>query len=439
VVFAQWRAQSTVDALPPRLARERARLLVGTCAQKVSEALCPGRPSGGQKVSRIVSVLALALLVLQPAAAFASGPASGGEQPHPGIELVSKGGFQMQVFGYLRTKASFIEDDTTRTDFVGLNDGFTLANARLGFKGEMDDLSFVLQLDAAVDRRDHRNSSTGEVKAEAKDAYVDYGLFPQLHVRVGQFKPPFDAEEIISTKDLLFTERAVGSRGVKGVEGFNEEGLSIDRQPGLMLYSEPIEIPGVPLSLAYYLAVTNGSAANQPLNDNDSFAYFGRLEIDVAEIVRIGGAGYWNEVTTGEAPDLLTEEHFGMTADLLVDLYGVLLGGELIQRSSSFPDVPAEPKRKATGYHASIGYRLPFGIIPAYRFAFYDPTADFEAEDPVAKNQLAIDEVTLHSIALSWLSPWHPLKVQCQYTIAQEDEARSIDNNRFDAIVQVVF
>ncbi len=390
-------------------------------------------------MSRLPFALALALLVLCPTSAFAVGPASGGEQPHPGIDVVSNGGFKMQVFGYLRTKASFIEDDTERTDFVGLNDGFTLANARVGFRGEMDDLSFVLQIDGAVDRRDHRNTASGEVKAAARDVFVDYAVFPQLHVRVGQFKPPFDAEEVISTKDLLFVERAVASRGVKGVEGFNAAGLSVDRQMGAMLYSEPIRIPELPLSVAYYLAATNGSLANHPLNDNDSFAFFGRLEIGIADMVRLGAAGYLNKVTTGEPPDLLEEDHFGVTADLLVELYGVLLAGEFIQLSSSFPDVPAEPDRKANGYHASIGYRLPFGIIPAYRFAFYDPTADFEAEDSVTKTQLDIDEVTLHSIALTWLSPWHPLKVQCQYTIAQEDEARSIDNNRFDAVVQVAF
>ena len=55
---------------------------------------------------------------------------------------------------------------------------------------------------------------------------------------IGQFKPAYDAEELQSTADMLFIDRAVESRGIRGVEGFNINGLSLTRQVGVQSYGQ---------------------------------------------------------------------------------------------------------------------------------------------------------------------------------------------------------
>jgi hypothetical protein len=375
-----------------------------------------------------------------PASMPAWTPAPAEDAAPAGRPLVTESGFEVTIGGYVRGQYTAIQDDTARSDFVGRNDGFMLGNARLKVDAEKDDLHIHVSFDGAVDRRDANNTATGRVEMQVKDAFVEYSVTPGLNLQVGQFKPPFDAEELQSTKDMLFVFRAVESRGVKGIEGFNMDGLSIDRQAGLMVYSDPMFHFGEDnFGYAYYLSVTNGSGANQPLNDNDKLAYTGRLELMFGSWVTLGAGVNFNEVTTRVQPDQLNEEHLSMAVDLHARAYGVLLGAQMMQRTSSFPDVDGEPDRVSQGFHAQIGYEAPWGIIPAYRFATYDPTAEFEAEDAALEATLDSDSVVHHTVGLNWLVPETTLKLQVNYTLVQEDEARDLKNDRFDALVQAHF
>lgn len=354
------------------------------------------------------------------------------------------GGFAIDLSGYLRAQYTFVQDDERRTDFVGRNDGFSIANARFIIDAARDDVRARLSFDGAVDRRDERNTAKGEVRAALKDAYVAWEPFGWLNVRAGQFKPPFDAEELQSTADLLFIDRAVESRGVHGVEGFNVDGLSLERQAGVMLYSAPLMLEDLPLGAAYYLSASNGSGANRPLNDNDALALTGRLEVFVGDWVTVGGGVFYDQATTGDPPDLLDEDRLGIAADIGVEVHDLLLFAQFMQVRTEFPDVPAQPDRVARGYHAEIGYRLPWGLIPAYRYAFYDPTTDFEADDPAVQARLETDELTYHTFGLTWLPPGVPLKLQVNYTLTLEDEPfetddNDLDNDRVDALVQATF
>ena len=58
---------------------------------------------------------------------------------------------------------------------------------------------------------------------------------------------------------MLFIDRAVESRGIRGVEGFNMNGLSLTRQVGIQSYGQ-YPIAGE-WQVAYSLSVTNGSNA----------------------------------------------------------------------------------------------------------------------------------------------------------------------------------
>ena len=117
-------------------------------------------------------------------------------------------------------------------DFVGINDGFFLDNARLIVNARKGALDAVVSIDGAVDRRAAANTAQGQVDVGLKDAWVGYTVADALKIQAGKYKPPFDAEELQSTRSMFFIERAVESRGVRGVEGYNVEGL-IPRRAGL--------------------------------------------------------------------------------------------------------------------------------------------------------------------------------------------------------------
>ena len=367
------------------------------------------------------------------------GARTGGEASSADVSLSTEDGLKLKFSGYLRPRFTMIEDDVAETDFVGRYDGFQLSNARLGVLGHYEDWSFKLSFDGAVDRRDSYNTSAGEVTVALKDAYASYAPWTWLVLTVGQYKPAFSAEELTSTRDLLFIGRSLPSRGVHGVEGINVDGQGALRELGLQLSGSGWLTGAGGFGLAYYLSMTNGSGANNPLNDNSKFAYYGRLEFVYDDMLTLGGAAFYNEMTTGRPPDELGEDLFGYTVDLRLDVFNVLVSGAFTQLTTSFPEVTAEPERSSQGYFASLGYRTPWGLVPAYRFASYDPTSAFSAEDEAIDAQLATDELTHHTIGLTWVPESLPLKIQLSYTLAFENEVRELANNRLDAALQLGF
>lgn len=351
--------------------------------------------------------------------------------------------FEVEVSGYVRVAHRTILEDEAETQFVGRNDGFAMDNARLIVEARKGPLTGYVSIDGAVDRRDASNTATGRVDVGLKDAYVGYARedLPYLALMAGQFKPAFDAEEDQSTKEMLFIDRAIESRGVKGVEGYNLDGLSLDRQVGLMVYGEPTFGP---LAVGYYVSVTNGNGANEPLNDNDELAYTARVEVGFDEMVTAGVGFNQNRRTTGdELEDLIDEDVQSVAADLRADIdvgpVGLIVQGQFMQQTASFPDVPVEPDRVAQGYHASLGVTAPMGLVLAYRYGFLDPTVEVDSEDPTLSDDFKVDAVTHHTIALSWEGETVPLKAAVNYTIAQEEEGREVDNDRLDFLMQVAF
>ncbi len=347
--------------------------------------------------------------------------------------------FDIALSGFFRVGYVAIEDDVEQTDFVGLNDGFTLGNARMTLDASYKALQVRIQFEGAADRRNRLNTASGEVRTQLRDAFIAYKPASFLQVHLGQFKPPFDMEEKRSSSDLLFATRAVENRGVNGVEGLNVDGISVDRQTGIMLSSERLMLEGPDVGFAYFAALTNGTGSNRPLNDNDSLAAYGRLEFYYGDTVTLGAAYSFNDRTTGLPPDLLDERRTSLALDLDIDFFDVVVQAQYAQSTSSFPDLLQEADRSGGGFHAAIGYRLPFGIIPAFRYAFFDPTTKFQSLDPQITQQFDADELTFYTAGVTWDVPQFPVRLQLNYTIAQENDARAIDNNRLDLLGQVIF
>ncbi len=362
----------------------------------------------------------------------AESPASEGAIP-----ATSLAGFDVTISGYVRAQYTRIDDDPN-LDFVGRNDGFSISNARLIVDAKREDVSARISLEGAIDRRDRLNTSAGDVETTLADAWVGYGPFKWLKLRAGRFKPAFDAEELQSTGNLLFIDRAVESRGVEGVEGNNVEGLSLDRQVGVQLSSDPLMLGGSPFGIGYFLSATNGVDADDPVNDNDAVQFTGRLELYWDKIVTLGGAVFLNEQSPFENAEQQSGrsrfdiDQTGIAADLSFDAFGAILFAQYMRVASEFADVPGQPERVQQGYHVQVGYRAPFGLIPAYRYAFYDPF-DFDA--------VSVDlfELQYHTLGLTWLVPDKPLKLQVNYTITVEKEGPELENDRLDALVQASF
>lgn len=353
---------------------------------------------------------------------------------------------QLRWGGFVRVAYTHINDTEGETDFVGLNDGFQVQNARLSLRGSFDEwLRFRVELEGANDVRTANNTATGELSARLRDAWVGYARVPWMQLRVGQFKPFFDAEEKRSSDDLLFVSRALAHSGVRGVEGFNVRGLSLNRDVGAQLLSEPLlaDLDGIKVGGAYMLSVVNGNGANSSLNDNEAVAVVGRAEglLEVPELLKATlGLGYFvNKRTLGEPPDRFSEERQGLAVDLDLEVAGLVLQGQYTRWDTNFSEVQIESDRVAVGYHVAAGYRLPYGLTPAYRFAFLDPTAEFATLDPGVTDPFDVDELTHHTVGLTWHPLETPFTFQVNYTLTIENDARALDNDRLELLSQVEF
>lgn len=108
--------------------------------------------------------------------------------------------FQMRIGGRLHIDGMVISgDDDMEAAYPGqLKDGTQFRRARLDFRGTIYKYTdFRLQLDFAG------------AKVAFKDAYVAFRNFPGGALQVGQFKEPFSLEELASSNDLTFLERAL--------------------------------------------------------------------------------------------------------------------------------------------------------------------------------------------------------------------------------------
>ncbi len=356
--------------------------------------------------------------------------------------------------GYIRMMYRSIQDDPN-IQFFGRNDGFVYANARPYFAGKLPSgLGFRFQFEAAATLSPDSSVQPYEQQViRPRDAFISYEPTPALNLQLGQFKPPHNLEELLPTADLLFADRSVGGDGVDAFEGRALPGLALPREigaqaTGQIYFMEQTDDskhtgPGV----AYALAITNGNAASQSFNDNDSLAVHGRASLHWGDIVSIGGAYYFNKTTIINTQDSIDKDLAGLTGDLKLDIAGVKLLASYQQRtdttdflSDQNPADEAQTFTVSRAYMAQIGYTIPVvNIQPAYRFAFYDATASYNQIDPQTTDIREVDELTYHTFALNYRPEKYPATVMLNYTITQENNARALRNNYLAMLVQLTW
>lgn len=372
----------------------------------------------------------------QPAAATQpAAPPAAGEGAAPDAKT-----WDISPYGYLRAGYEHVQTDA-RYDFVGRNNGFLLDAARVGVEGRNEawHLTFRISAEGAADAQSGINTPQGSLEVRLRDAFARYDFAPWLGAQLGQFKAPFDAEELRGTQDLLFASRAVAQLGVLPGRGFQEEGIAIDRQLGLMLSSaKPIPIVG-DLGASYYAMLFNGNGQNQALNDNNRLGIVGRIELTYGGYVALGGAALKNERTSGALPNLYAENDVGFDGDLAVRAFGFEAFAQIATIRSSYPTVGAAD-RVRLGYHAQLGYRIENPILPvapAYRYAHYHPWQS--GGDATTGQDYDAFKLDHHTFGVKVWHPSLPLVGWINYTLTMEPPARRLDNDRLEILGQVTF
>lgn len=328
--------------------------------------------------------------------------------------------------GYLKVIAEGIESDP-KSPFVGRNNGFRVGNARLGFTAMYEkNLHAFISLEATAENAEDLNSPNSTFAPGPRDMYLGYDFARAATVRLGRFKTPYDIGELQEESGRIFIDTPVESRGIGPTQGYQLEGMRQDRQIGLMIKSERVGLSDGGFDIGYAVALTNGRTLNFSLNDNNSLAAFARLSLLYGSWVTFNLAAFVDTRTKGAQPNLFDEDWKGGEASLILRLMDLRLEGQLLIQKADFSTTGA-PTVTAKGFHAQASYRYA-GFEPAYRFAYYDPN-DLDG----------IFKVNEHTLGLSYYFAALPLRFTVNVTLAGEEPARRLKNNRLAAMAQFNF
>jgi hypothetical protein len=350
-----------------------------------------------------------------------------GEKPWQPLGVKTEFGLNLTWDGYIRVIAEVIENDRNST-FIGRNDGFRLADARLGTKVSYEDLYLYLSIEAAVGEAESFNDPNQEFTVRPRDVIIRYDFSQYAGVQVGRFKAPYDIGTLESTEERIFIDAPLESRGVLPTQGNELLGLGQDRELGLMISKDKIGITTDGFDVGYALALTNGRTFNLALNDNDRPAGFARVRLFWGEWVELNLGGFTDTRTVGELPNLFDEDVLGGEVSLVVAFLGLRLEGQFLVQNTEF-DTTERPDVLAFGAHGQFDYRL-WDFRFGYRFAWYEPNND-DLDDA--------DQIMEHTIAVTYLVPKLPLKFALAGTIPLEQQGRRVDNNRITLLSQFKF
>ena len=332
-------------------------------------------------------------------------------------------GIKIRWNGYVRMILEAIENDE-RSEFIGRNDGFKLANARLGLRAGTGNFYTYISVDAAAGERETFNDPNQELAVRPRDMFLRYRLAEFASITVGRFKAPYDLGQLEATAFRVFIDLPLESRGVLPTQGLQVEGMGQGRQLGAMIHRDRLGLDPDGFDLGYALALTNGRTLGLAFNDNDRVAAFGRVSAYWADVFQLNLAGFLDNRTVGTLPDLFDEDVRGAEVSALIQAGGFSLEGQFLYHHIGF-DAPGRPNVEAIGAHGQLAYAYG-GFQVAYRFAYYDPIN-------------TDDSVTEHTAGLAYSAPALPLRFILNGTLAVEDSSIRVDNNRLAFLTQFIF
>ena len=350
------------------------------------------------------------------------------QQPQPPAETPGvEAPLRYRFSGYLRLEGTVVQNDPD-VAFIGRNDGFTLANARVAVAGTWRDrIAFKISADGAEDEREDANATEGTLRFALKDAWADFKLARAATIRGGQFYPLFDLEEITGQDEMWFVDRALESRGTRATEGWESQGLGAGRSIGVAVRA-PRALGNDSIALGYEVVAQNGNGENESANDNDTLAYGASLFLSLPRDSVIAVSGRHNRRTEGDLPFRQVEEDVSGAASAQIEVGPARVAGQVIGRSTTFPSTGG-PSENALGAHAQAMFRIVAGkmaVEPGYRFAMLDPS-----------DLITTDLVQEHTVGVNLLIPDARARLQLNFTHSVEQAGRALDNDRAELMLQV--
>ncbi|MFO0598623.1 MAG: hypothetical protein U0228_25170 [Myxococcaceae bacterium] len=311
---------------------------------------------------------------------------------------------------------------------VGGNGGFRLADFRIGADFHpIDKFSVYTSVEFAAPLVDPNDPLSGRKIVELRDAYVSYEICSGFGIRVGQQRPGYYAEMLLSDGAVPFTTRSVLANGVNPPDGYGPRNfLAPDRQLGINLYSQ--RLGNELLGFKYMVGVFNGNGQNQLFNDNNSVEPVGRIELDLKRIVTLGLNGYYNVRTDGVRPNRLSTSQVAFGGDLTAAYMGFSAMAAFLGKSStySYGGLPSDLSMGAMG---SLRYfHEDTGLEAAVRFAWYEPST--------AQTQ---DQVMEFVAMVGWKPFKLPFRVVGQFTHREEEQGVGYPNDSVDVMLHAVW
>ena len=349
-----------------------------------------------------------------PAVAAPGGLASASEKPAHAIELSA----------YAILNGAWTQSDPQLVT-VGRNNGFALGDARIELTGRpADTLWLYLSIDGAAPLKGD-DPVAGRRTVELRDAYGVWAPSQHLRIQAGQFKAPQDVEELLEETELKFASRSIVTNGLSAPFGYDAPGLGLDRQLGLGLGTDRVDLGG--LGLIAQIALMNGNGANQLLNDTQYPSAVGRVALDLlGRALTIGVDGYFQPRGTGTQPTYFRDNLFGAGADLRYER-GPFHAMLLAQVRSTHHVTSHAPDELSLGFSAETAGRFGF-VEPALRVSYLDPTS-----------QVATDAITAATLGLNLYAPNAPARLTLDFTHRIEQSGRSLDNDGLELSAQVRF
>lgn len=239
----------------------------------------------------------------------------------------------------------------------------TVHRARLGFAGHAfsEDLAYKLQADF------------GRGTVTLKDFYIDYRIAGDALVRVGQYKRPFSRQQITSSGNLEFVDRAITDRY-----------YTAGRDVGLTIHNNYEKSPEIEWAVGLF----NGAGENQVpgdfspavvaragYNQGDVKGY-SEADLDGGPLrfgVGASALGFLNDIVIGEDTVLS-----GIRAELdyIVKVEGFSTTGGVYFSTLQDGDGLGDQTTDAIGFHLQAGYTVDKMHQVAGRYSLIAPEAE---------------------------------------------------------------
>lgn len=334
------------------------------------------------------------------------------------LETAKLSGFSRMDVGYTFP----LKDE----QLVGGNGGFRLADFRMALDfSPAERLSVSTSVELSYQQLDPTDPLSGRRSINLMDAFLEYRACKGALVRMGQFRPGYDAEMLMDDGALPFISRSILANGLMPPEGYYVAPLAPDRQIGLQVASE--RLGGETLTVRYLAGVFNGNGLNQLFNDNNAVAPYGRVEIALWEKVILGLNASYNTIAQGTRPNRLYTNQLGYGADLMAKFGQVDVLAAFLGRNSSF-SYAGLTAESAMGVLGQVRWASGTGWEAAVRGAWYEPSS--------AQTD---DRITELAAMVGYHPPKLPFRILVQYTDRQEEAKVAYPNDSVDVMLHATW